>query len=149
MLKTGISVLLVSVLMTAGAVNAAAEGITMEGPAGKKSYQTIQAAFDDCVGKDFYTIRLQKGTYRENFINYTGDATVKIIGETSEKYGADVIIEGRGNNMGAMRNRELLEFQGNGNLILENLSLVSDLSRKDVKGDAQAEVLGRCLSWIT
>ena len=142
MLKTGISVLLVSVLMTAGAVNAAAEGITMEGPAGKKSYQTIQAAFDDCVGKDFYTIRLQKGTYRENFINYTGDATVKIIGETSEKYGADVIIEGRGNNMGAMRNRELLEFQGNGNLILENLSLVSDLSRKDVKGDAQAEVLG-------
>ncbi|MBD5427701.1 MAG: hypothetical protein HDR38_09160 [Treponema sp.] len=44
--------------------------------------------------------------------------------------------------MGKERQRELLEFQGTGNLILENVSFVSDYSRKDHSGDVQAEVVG-------
>ncbi|MBE6349763.1 MAG: hypothetical protein E7062_03290 [Spirochaetaceae bacterium] len=106
-------------------------------------FDKIQAALD-AIGwsQGEYTILIEKGTYKENFINYTGPATITFKGNTSTKYGADVIITGRGSNMGAMRARELIELQGTGNYIFENLTLLSDLSRKDVKGDAQAEVLG-------
>lgn len=110
-----------------------------------KAYESIKdalAAIPTSGDTGTYTISLLPGTYNENYINYNGSATVKISGNTPTKYGADVIITGHGTNMGQERGRELVEFQGSGNLILENLTLLSDYSRKDVAGDAQAEVLG-------
>ncbi len=107
------------------------------------AYNTIKDAFaaiPTSGDTSTYTIRLQKGTYKEVGLSYNGSATIRIIGNTDAKYGSDVIIEGRGSNMTAMRARELMEIQGTGNIILENLSLVSDYSRSE--GGAQAEVLG-------
>ena len=89
-----------------------------------------------------YTIVLGKGTYAENGLSYNGTATIKIVGDTTTKYGADVVIKGRGNKMDQERGRELLEIQGTGNIILENLTLESDYLRSEVTGDVQAEVLG-------
>ena len=108
------------------------------------AYDTIQAALDAISpsSTDTFTITLKKGTYKENYLHYNGSATVKIKGDTTAEYGADVIITGRGTNMGKEKGRELLEVEGSGNLILENITLLSDYSRKDVNGDAQAEVLG-------
>ena len=106
-------------------------------------FDKIQSALDAIGNSEGeYTILLEKGTYSEIFINYNGPANITFKGNTSAKYGADVIVTGRGSNMGAERARELIELQGSGNFIFENLTLLSDLSRKDVKGDAQAEVLG-------
>ena len=116
--------------------------ITLKSSSGSKTYDTIQAAVSDCTGSGEYTILLPKGTYNENYINYNGAATIKISGITTTKYGADVIITGHGTAMGQEKGRELVEFMGSSNLILENVSLVSDYSRKDHTGDVQAEVLG-------
>ena len=123
--------------------NDAAEtkAITMNGTA----YDTIAAALAAIPSSGdtgTYKIVLQPGTYNENYLNYNGTATVKISGNTSKTYGSDVIITGHGNAMGQERGRELLEIQGSGNLILENLTLLSDYSRADHSGDVQAEVLG-------
>ena len=109
------------------------------------AYDTITAALaaiPTSGDTSTYTISLNKGTYKENGLSYNGTATVHIVGNTDTKYGADVIIVGRGNNMGSMRGRELLEIQGTGNIILENISLVSDVSRSEGLAAAQAEVLG-------
>ena len=116
--------------------------ITLKSSSGSKTYDTIQAAVTACTGSGEYTILLPKGTYNENYINYNGAATIKISGVTTTKYGADVIITGHGTAMGQEKGRELVEFMGSSNLILENVSLVSDYSRKDHAGDVQAEVLG-------
>ncbi|MCR4823397.1 MAG: Ig-like domain-containing protein [Treponema sp.] len=116
--------------------------ITLISGSTSKAFDTIQAAVDACTGDGSYTIKLAKGTYNENYINYSGAATVKILGDTNTKYGADVIITGHGTKMGQEKGRELVEFMGTSNLILENVSLVSDYSRETVQGDAQAEVLG-------
>ncbi len=109
------------------------------------AYDTIKDAFaaiPTSGDTSTYTIRLNKGTYKEVGLSYKGSATIRIIGNTDAKYGSDVIIEGRGSNMSAMRGRELIEIQGTGNIILENISLVSDYSRAESAKDAQAEVLG-------
>ncbi|MBQ7159722.1 MAG: hypothetical protein IJS09_09945, partial [Treponema sp.] len=117
--------------------------VTLIDASGKwKTFDTIQAAVNACSGTASYTIKLPKRTYKENYIHYNGAATVKISGATTTKYGADVIIIGHGENMGKEKGRELIEFEGSGNLILENLTLMSDWSRKDHAGDVQAEVLG-------
>ncbi len=111
-----------------------------------KAYDTITEAVayiqtNGASGEE-WTITVKPGTYNENYIHYNGAATVKIYGSTTEQYGADVIITGHGENMGKEKGRELVEFEGTGNLILENVTLLSDYSRASVSGDAQAEVLG-------
>ena len=109
------------------------------------AYDTITAALaaiPTSGDTSTYTISLNKGTYKENGLSYNGTATIHIVGNTNTKYGTDVIIMGRGNNMGSMRGRELLEIQGTGSIILENISLVSDVSRSEGLAAAQAEVLG-------
>lgn len=108
----------------------------------KTEFETIQGALNSITGNGSYTIKLPKGTYNENYINYNGAATIKISGDTTAEYGSDVIITGHGTAMGQMRGRELFEIQGSANIILENLTLLSDYSRKDHAGDVQAEVLG-------
>ena len=107
-----------------------------------KSIKEALAAIPTSGDTKTYTIRLEKGTYTENGLSYDGSATVKIVGATDAKYGVDVIIKGHGSDMNKMRGRELLEIQGTGNIILENITLESDWSRADHKGDVQAEVLG-------
>jgi len=118
--------------------------ITLYDASNKAStFSTIQAALNSIKDDGEYKIVLPKGTYKETFINYNGGATIKIVGDTTTKYGKDVIIEGRGSNMLAMRARELIEFRGSGNLILENVTLLSDYSRENpIIGGGQAEVLG-------
>ena len=108
------------------------------------AYDTIAkalAAIPTTGDTSTYTIRLNKGTYQENGLSYNGSATIHIIGNTRTKYGADVIIQGRGSDMSKMRGRELIEIQGTGSIILENVSLVSDYSRTETTKDVQAEVL--------
>ena len=107
-------------------------------------YATIAAALAAIPtdSTETFTITLPKGTYTENGLGYNGSATVVIKGNTATKYGADVIIKGHGSDMSAEKTRNLIEIQGTGNIILENLTLESDWSRADHSGDVQAEVLG-------
>lgn len=109
------------------------------------AYETLAAAFaaiPTSGDTSTYTIKLNKGTYNVSYLNYNGSATIRIIGNTETKYGTDVIITGHGTNMSSMRGREMIEIQGTGDIILENVSLVSDYSREGLTTDAQAEVLG-------
>ena len=115
--------------------------ITMNGTA----YETIKAAIaaiPTSGDTGTYTIKLAKGTYNENALEYNGSATIKISGDTTTKYGADVIIKGHGSDMTTLKTRNLIGIQGTGDIILENLTLESDWSRADHAGDVQAEVLG-------
>lgn len=107
-------------------------------------YDTIAAAIAaiPTTSTDTFVITLPKGTYNENALGYNGSATIKIKGNTSTKYGADVIIKGRGSDMGTEKTRNLIEIQGTGNIILENVTLESDYTRAEAGSNAQAEVLG-------
>ena len=118
--------------------------ITLTSSNGQYSYATIQAALGAIPtgGTGTYTITLQPETYNENGLTYNGSATVIIKGNTTEEYGADVIVMGHGSNMATTKGRELLEFQGSGNLILENITFISDYSRADHSGSVQAELVG-------
>lgn len=88
-----------------------------------------------------YTIYLSKGIYEEDGLAYNGSATVKISGVTTTTYGTDVIISGHGSNLNSEKGRSLLAIQGSGDIILENLTLVSDLTRANDNA-GQCEVLG-------
>ena len=159
-MKTRIAALLGALALTAWGIGLAAcshddggspsletptSNITLTDSNSRNSYETIQAALGAIPTggpTDTYTITLQPGTYNENGLTYNGSATVIIKGNTSEKYGANVIIIGHGSDMSKQRGRELLEFQGSGNLILENITFISDYSRADHSGDVQAELVG-------
>lgn len=165
-MKTRIAALLGALALTAWGIGLAAcshddggspsletptSNITLTDSNSQNSYETIQAALGAIPTggtTGTYTITLQPGTYNENGLTYNGSATVIIKGNTSEKYGADVIIIGRGSNMSQQgggskeEGRELLEFKGSGNLILENITFISDYSRADHSGDVQAELVG-------
>ncbi len=108
------------------------------------SYDTIAAALAAIPtnSSNTYEIVLGKGTYNENGLSYNGKATVIISGDTTTKYGTDVIIKGHGSDMTQESTRNLITFKGAGNIILENITLESDWSRADHSGDVQAEVLG-------
>ena len=109
------------------------------------AYDTIAAALAavPADSEETYTITLPKGTYTENGLGYNGKATIIIKGNTATKYGADVIIKGHGNDMSTEKGRNLIEIQGSGDIILENLTLESDWTRTLAGGNnAQAEVLG-------
>lgn len=139
------------VLVAGSLFAASANGISMTGPDGAaKSYDTIQAALNDVKSAGDYTIKLEKGTYEEA-LYYNGPATITISGNTSAKYGSDVVIAKANSGDivllaqagGAQKGRCLFEFDGTGNLILENLTLHNTFKRGQVKGsNTQAEALG-------
>ncbi len=109
------------------------------------TYESIKKAFAaiPASSTDTFTIVLGKGTYNEEGLQYNGSATIKIKGDTTTKYGADVIIKGHGSNMKTEKERSLIAIQGTGNIILENLTLQSDWTRTLAgSNNAQAEVLG-------
>ncbi|MGI5058650.1 pectinesterase family protein [Treponema pectinovorum] len=129
----------------------AAPAVTLSGAGVEKtSYKTIQDALDGIKGDGEFTISIPKGIYEE-VLYYNGPATVRLLGETSEKYGSDVIIAKANNGdlslntraSGVQKRRCLFEFEGSGNLILENLTLHNTYVRGTVKGsNTQAETLG-------
>lgn len=116
-------------------------GIT--GTSKKGEYDTVKAALAACGSSGDFKIVLPKGTYNENGLTYNGSGTIRIAGDTSTKYGTDVVIKGHGSDMTTEKGRSLLAI-GNGNFILENLTLESDWLRSDRPGvsEVQAEVLG-------
>ena len=119
----------------------AAANVTMNGT----KYSTIKDAFAAIPtdSTETFTIVIPEGTYYENALQYNGSATIHIKGDTTSQYGEDVVIIGHGSNMGKEKERELIEIRGTGNIILENLTLQSDWTRKLAGGNnAQAEVLG-------
>lgn len=97
-----------------------------------------------------YVITLAKGTYsvtEGTQLKYSGSANIKISGDTSAEYGADVIICGKGSDQSNSKTRCLMSIQGKANLVLENVTLQSTYkfdsveSRKSAS-NTQAEVLG-------
>ena len=108
-------------------------------------YDTIKAALAAVPTDktDTYTITIPKGTYNEDGLAYNGKATIHIKGNTTTKYGADVIIRGHGSDMNTEKGRSLIAIQGSGDIILENVTLESDWTRTGAnKKDVQSEVLG-------
>jgi len=108
-------------------------------------FASVSAAFAAIPtdSTETYTIELPKGTYEEIGLTYEGSATIVIKGNTTTKYGADVIIAGHGADMSQEKTRNLISIRGTANIILENLTLQNTWTRIDANGDnAQAEVLG-------
>jgi len=130
---------------------AKAPKVSLAGPDGKaKEYKSIQAALDSIKSEGEYKISLPAGTYKE-VLYYNGPATVILSGNSAAKFGSDVVIaEANDGDLlkikkasSAQKNRCLFEFEGSGNLILENLTLHNTFERGSVKGDnTQAEALG-------
>ena len=117
-----------------------------------KSYKTIQAALD-AVGPNAgdFTITLPKGTYEE-VLYYNGAANITLTGDTKSKYGSDVVIakanDGdlyllKDKTASAQKGRCLFEFEGTGNLTVENVTFHNTFVRGSVKGsNTQAETIG-------
>ena len=112
-------------------------------------YDTLSAALAAVPtdSAETFVITLGKGTYEESGLGYNGSATIKISGDTTAKYGTDVVIVGHGSDMTTEKTRSLIAIQGSGNIILENLTLKSDWSRaraeqEGLGSNTQAEVLG-------
>ena len=142
-----------AVILAASTVFAAsaAPKVTLSGPdAANVSFDTIQSAIDSVKGSGEYTISLPKGEYKE-VLYYNGPATIKLSGQSTQKYGSDVVIyEANSGDIclnkradGAQKKRCVIEFEGTGNLILENLTVKNTFERGSVKGsNTQAEALG-------
>ncbi|MBQ0051363.1 MAG: hypothetical protein KBT11_04785 [Treponema sp.] len=114
------------------------------------SYSTIQAALNAATGTGSYTIKLGEGTYNE-CLYYYGKGTVKIQGQTTSTYGANVKISAANSQTlkkltqanTTQKARCLFEFEGSGNLILENITLENTFSRSSTSSnETQAEALG-------
>ncbi len=103
----------------------------------------INAAWAKIGASGDYEIRLAKGiTYsvaEGTQLSYKGAANIKISGETTTAYGADVVIKGNPKT-NSQKNRELIYLPSGstGNLILENVSVINEYT---ADGDAQAEAL--------
>lgn len=125
--------------------------ITLTDKKGKeKTFETISEALKAAKGSAEYKITLPKGTYEEA-LYYNGDAKITISGDTDAKFGSDVIIavENNGDILKckgsdkAIKNRCAFEFEGTGNLILENLTVHNTFRRGSREGkNTQAEALG-------
>ncbi len=127
-------------------------GITLSGNGiESKTFGTIQEALDSIGSKEGqYKIELPKGTYSE-VLYYNGPADITLSGCTTEKYGADVIIAKDNNGdllrmnraSNAQKNRCLFEFEGTGNLTVENITFHNTFRRSAAKvANGQAETIG-------
>lgn len=103
----------------------------------------INAAWAAIGSSGDYVLTLEKGTYsvtEGTQLSYNGAANIKISGNTTTEYGADVIISGNPKTA-SQKSRELvyLPAGSTGNLTLENVRIVNEYGT--TTGDAQAEVL--------
>ena len=126
--------------------------ITLSGTGIKTApYPTIQSALN-AIGekKGSFKIVLPRGTYEEA-LYYNGDADITLSGCTSTKYGDDVKIAVA--NTGdilllseyttGQKARCVFEFEGKGNLTLENITFQNTFERGSVSGsNTQAETIG-------
>ena len=126
--------------------------ITLSGTGVKtQTFGSIQEALDAIGEKEGkFTIRLPQGTYEEA-LYYKGPADITLSGCTTAKYGEDVKIAVA--NTGdilllskyttGQKARCVFEFEGTGNLTLENLAVHNTFVRGSVKGsNTQAETIG-------
>ncbi len=131
---------------------AESEKITLTDSKGReKKFDTIAAALKGVKGSGEYKIKLPKGTYNE-ILYYNGGAKITISGDTDSEFGSDVIIaaenngelkKGKSMEGKAIKDRCLFEFEGTGNLTLENLTLHNTYVKKsDGEKNTQAEALG-------
>ena len=129
---------------------ASAQGVTMSGDGGEQKFGSIQSALDAIKDGGQYTITLAPGTYKE-VLYYNGPATIRISGDTKARRGADVVISEANDGdlykqkraKSQQNGRCIFEFEGTGNLILENLTMENTYSRKTGKGsNTQAETVG-------
>lgn len=103
----------------------------------------INAAWAAIGSSGDYVLTLEKGTYsvtEGTQLSYNGAANIKISGNTTTEYGADVIISGNPKTA-SQKSRELIYLPAGstGNLTLENVRIVNEYGT--TTGDAQAEVL--------
>lgn len=123
--------------------------ITLTDKSGKeKTFNTISDALK--AAKNESRIVLPKGTYNE-VLYYNGTASITISGDTDAAFGSDVIIAIDNNSdmkkisaaSNALKGRCVFEFEGSGNLTLENLTIKNTFDRANSTGKGtQAEALG-------
>lgn len=135
----------------AGCHQANVSEITLSGAGIKtQTFGTIQEALD-AIGSEAgsFTIKLPKGTYEE-VLYYKGDADIILSGCTSAQYGEDVVIAIDNNGdllrcdrSSGQKNRCVFEFEGNGNLTVENITFHNTFKRSEKKvNNGQAETIG-------
>ncbi|MBQ7158782.1 MAG: Ig-like domain-containing protein [Treponema sp.] len=122
-----------------------------------KTYTTVQSALDKIMTDKMtggVVVKIEPGTYEE-FVFYTGSATVFLEGTGTAKYGTDVVIKqsnsGNTNSMEALAKshgvssgyfRGATRFDGTCNLILKNLTIQNTYSRSANNGsNTQAEAI--------
>ena len=126
--------------------------VTLTGNGVNSSFKTIQEALASLESKEgSFTIKLPKGTYEEA-LYYNGPADITLSGDTNTKYGSDVVIATANTGdiyllkeytSSTQKGRCVFEFEGTGNLTLENLTVHNTFVRGSVKGsNTQAEAIG-------
>ena len=135
------------------AASAQSPKVTLSGTNVKEaSYDTIQSALD-AIGtqKGDFVISLPAGTYEE-VLYYNGAANITLSGQSQKQYGEDVVIAKANSGdiyllksytSSAQKGRCLFEFEGTGNLTVENITFHNTFERGSVKGsNTQAETIG-------
>lgn len=150
MIKKILAGILAGTALFAASAKSAPKVSLKEGNEKAQPYATIQAALDAIGTKSGdFTITLPKGTYPEA-LYYNGPANITIKGAKS-KYGKSSVIalDNSGDILrlkkasSAQKNRCLVEFEGSGNIVFENITLHNTFERGSVKGsNTQAEAFG-------
>ena len=144
-------ILVAGLAFAAGLQQISAAEVTLSGKGiASQKFGTIQAALDEIGTKDgSFTIKLPKGTYEE-VLYYNGPADITLSGETSARYGEDVVIAVENNGdllkckqASGQRARCVFEFDGTGNLTVENITFHNTFKRSEKKvNNGQAETIG-------
>ncbi len=150
-MKKFVAILVAACALFAGCNKGNVSEITLSGTGVKtQSFPTIQAALDAIGEKDgTFTIQLPKGTYNE-VLYYKGAADITLSGCSDAKYGEDVVIAIDNNGdllrcdrTNGQKARCVFEFEGTGNLTLENLTVHNTFKRSEKKvNNGQAETIG-------
>ena len=120
-------------------------GIALVSGSTSTSYDTIQEAWVAIGESGDYVLKLNAGTYTVpdgTQLAYNGAANIKIFGITTTEYGADVIIKGKGSDQSSSKTRCLMEIQGTGNLVFENVTLQNVYEYVAGASNTQCEALG-------
>ena len=139
--------------MLTGFQSLSAAEVTLSGTGtDPRNFATIQQALDAIgSGEGSFTIKIPKGTYEE-VLYYNGAADITLSGDTTARYGADVVIAKANDGdlyllknytTSSQKGRCLFEFEGTGNLTVENITFHNTFERGSVKGsNTQAETIG-------
>lgn len=101
----------------------------------------VASAFAAITDDSDHEITLTSGSYMIDvgtFLEYKGSGTLKITGDTTADFGADVKIIGDTTGLTSMATRNLVYLNGEGNLVLKNISIDN---RPSGSSDVQAEAL--------